>query len=140
VPGTQTTPAPPDLVVPMADRSAVQSQIDHLTAMRPITFAPNSTALTPTGVTTVTQIAEILRSTPTARIEVDGHVASTPGREPDPQVLSDHRAVAVRAQLVRLGVAADRISAVGLGDTKPVAGNTTAQGRAANRRAEIVVR
>jgi outer membrane protein OmpA-like peptidoglycan-associated protein len=124
----------------MADRSAVQSQIDHLIAAQPFTFAPNSTVLTPTGVATLVKIAEVLRSTPTARIEVDGHVASTPGREPDPKVLSDHRAVAVRAQLVSLGVAGDRITAVGFGDTMPVACNTTVQGRAANRRAEIVVR
>jgi outer membrane protein OmpA-like peptidoglycan-associated protein len=53
--------------------------------------------------------------------------------------LSDARAAAVKATLVgEFGIAADRISAKGLGDTKPAAPNATSEGRAQNRRVEVV--
>jgi outer membrane protein OmpA-like peptidoglycan-associated protein len=55
------------------------------------------------------------------------------------QELSVRRATAVRNQLVADGVAADRVSVTGFGDTKPVADNTSPTGRANNRRVEIVV-
>lgn len=52
--------------------------------------------------------------------------------------LSEARANAVRAMLVGLGVDAGRLEAAGLGQTRPVAGNVTAEGRAQNRRVELV--
>ncbi len=53
--------------------------------------------------------------------------------------LSDARAAAVKAALVGdFGIAADRVTTKGLGDTKPAVPNITAEGRAQNRRAEVV--
>jgi OOP family OmpA-OmpF porin len=53
--------------------------------------------------------------------------------------LSQQRADAVKATLVRLGVPAERITSRGYGETRPVAPNTTSAGRIANRRVEIRV-
>jgi len=53
--------------------------------------------------------------------------------------LGRKRAESVREQLVSRGVAADRIKAAGIGPDRPVANNTSAEGRANNRRVEIVV-
>jgi outer membrane protein OmpA-like peptidoglycan-associated protein len=69
---------------------------------------------------------------------VEGHTDSQ-GRVQDNQELSLARAQSVRDYLVSRGIAADRISAHGLGSERPVATNKTAEGRADNRRVEIVV-
>ena len=55
------------------------------------------------------------------------------------QVLSQRRADAVRDALVAAGVAANRITAVGLGESQPVADNTTEEGRARNRRVDVIL-
>ena len=60
------------------------------------------------------------------------------GTEAYNQKLSADRAEAVRAWLVAHGVAADRLSAAGFGDTKPTADNANEEGRAKNRRVELV--
>jgi outer membrane protein OmpA-like peptidoglycan-associated protein len=54
-------------------------------------------------------------------------------------VLSQRRAEAVREALIGAGVDAGRITAIGAGASQPVAGNDTAQGRARNRRVEVIL-
>ena len=77
-------------------------------------------------------------SSPTARFEVAGHTDS--GGQPSFNLrLSQQRADAVRDYLVLVGVPADRVAAVGYGEDFPVARNATPEGRALNRRVEIVV-
>lgn len=76
------------------------------------------------------------------KVTVTGHSDNLPIRSvrfPSNQVLSEERAVHVAEYLVTQGVAKGRLEAVGKGDTEPVADNTTANGRAKNRRVEIVV-
>ncbi|RZS40760.1 peptidoglycan-binding protein ArfA [Herbihabitans rhizosphaerae] len=117
-------------------KNALQQQINALLAGAPIAFQPNSPQLTPAGTQTVNRVADLLRGgAQDAKVEVQGHVARTPGNDIDPQALSDQRAQTVQAQLVQAGIGADRITARGFGDTKPVESNNPA----ANRRVEIVV-
>ena len=124
---------------PQVDRQALQQRLTALLAAAPITFEPNTATLTPSGAQSVQQVAAILAEEPSAKAEIDGHVARTPGTAVNPQALSDQRAATVSAQLVGAGVAADRLTAKGFGDTRPVAPSTTPAGQAANRRVEIVV-
>ena len=82
---------------------------------------------------------KLLQDNPTLRLAVEGHTdnAGTPGHN---QQLSEARAQAVRATLVAKGIAANRLQAAGFGQTQPLANNATEQGRAQNRRVELVKR
>jgi outer membrane protein OmpA-like peptidoglycan-associated protein len=71
-------------------------------------------------------------------IVVEGHTDSK-GNDDANMVLSQARAESVRSYLVSRGVKAERISAVGRGEAQPVASNDTPEGRANNRRVEIVI-
>jgi len=84
------------------------------------------------------QLAEVLKKYPKLDIVVSGHTDSV-GNPAYNQKLSELRAKAIADYLLQRGVSQDRISYIGYGDTKPVASNTTAEGRAKNRRVEIKI-
>lgn len=101
-------------------------------------FMTSETTLLPSAQDRLREVAHALKETFHGQVVVEGHMDST-GLPAANQQLSQQRAEAVRAFLVSEGVAADRIRAVGLGQSRPVADNATAEGRAHNRRVEIVV-
>ena len=72
------------------------------------------------------------------RIEIEGHTDSV-GADDYNQSLSERRAESVRTYLVSQNIAPATVSAIGLGETKPVATNDTASGRQQNRRVELIV-
>ncbi len=82
---------------------------------------------------------KLLQQNPGLRLAVQGHTdnAGTPAHN---QTLSEDRARAVVGALTQGGIAADRLAASGLGQTRPVADNATDAGRAQNRRVELVQR
>jgi OmpA-OmpF porin, OOP family len=82
------------------------------------------------------EIAKLMKARPEWRFEVQGHTDNV-GAKGTNQTLSEQRAKAVVAWLTRNGVDASRLEAKGLGDTKPVAGNDSDEGRAKNRRVEL---
>ena len=86
----------------------------------------------------IQQIATILDQYPDYKISVEGHTDAT-GTDSYNQLLSEQRAAAVREALVRGGVEPGRITSQGLGETQPVADNTSAAGRQQNRRVEVIV-
>lgn len=88
--------------------------------------------------TTLTRIAEQLNKNSAVQLLVEGHTDSV-GSESSNQALSDARANAVREFLVNSGVAPDRLTAAGRGESQPIATNNTAAGRQQNRRVEIVI-
>ncbi len=71
-------------------------------------------------------------------LEVEGHTDSTGGAEAN-QKLSEQRAGTVRTFLIKQGLAEESVTAVGLGETTPIADNTAAAGRQKNRRVELIV-
>jgi outer membrane protein OmpA-like peptidoglycan-associated protein len=79
---------------------------------------------------------EILKNYPNAKFTVEGYT-DTDGSEGYNQKLSEARANAVKNALVARGINADNLTAVGLGETKPVATNKTKAGKAKNRRTEV---
>ncbi|MEE3327037.1 MAG: OmpA family protein [Myxococcota bacterium] len=101
-------------------------------------FATGSADLRPSALADLTAIAKVLEDNPSLRIQVEGHTDST-GSDAINQTLSTQRAEAVRTQLVKDGIASDRIEARGYGSSQPAASNGTSEGRAANRRVEIDV-
>lgn len=84
------------------------------------------------------RIAGIIQTSPGLKIEVEGHTDST-GSEAFNQKLSEQRADAVRSYLVSQGIEAGSVTARGFGQAQPAADNSSAAGRQANRRVELVV-
>lgn len=104
-----------------------------------VLFASAKWALLPAAKLKLNEVATALtREDPTSKIIVEGHTDSQ-GGEAFNQDLSEKRAQAVRDHLVTRGIAADRVTAQGFGETRNVAENTSPEGRANNRRVEIVV-
>jgi OOP family OmpA-OmpF porin len=94
-------------------------------------------AAKPATATSLDAIKEILKNYPYAKFEVNGHTDNV-GKPVANKKLSEARAKAVVDALVSRGVNAENLIAQGFGDTKPVASNKTAQGRAENRRTEVI--
>ena len=86
--------------------------------------------------TDVTTINKLSGSYPSLKVDVSGHTDWI-GTDAYNQALSERRATAVKDYLVRKGIDAGRIRTYAYGESQPVAPNTTAEGRALNRRAEI---
>lgn len=104
-----------------------------------VLFASGKTALLPIAQTSLDKVADVLQQqSEDKRIVVEGHTDSV-GKDEDNMKLSQARAESVRSYLVSRGVKADKISAVGKGETVPIADNKTPEGRANNRRVEIVI-
>jgi outer membrane protein OmpA-like peptidoglycan-associated protein len=91
----------------------------------------------PTFRPSLAKVAEVLKGYDT-KMTVVGHTDSS-GSDSYNEQLSERRAEAVRAELIRDGVPAERLSAIGRGESEPRADNSTEAGRAQNRRVEILV-
>lgn len=103
-----------------------------------ITFATASSEITPGFYETLNSVAIVLAEFDKTTISVYGH-ADSRGAEDYNQQLSQRRALSVSNYLATQGVNGGRLQAVGFGENRPVADNTTEGGRAANRRVEIVI-
>jgi outer membrane protein OmpA-like peptidoglycan-associated protein len=116
----------------------LQATLDVLVGRSGISFAPDSAELDSGSQATLDSVAEVLAEVPGPPIEVRGHTDSV-GPADENQVLSEERAAAVVAYLVEQGVPADRLTATGAGESEPIAPNDTEEGRARNRRIELIV-
>ena len=102
-----------------------------------ITFDIDRATIKPESMGVINEVATFLKSNASIKMEIDGHTDNT-GNSPHNMQLSQQRADAVKMQLASMGVDASRLSTKGLGDTKPVADNTSPEGKANNRRVEFV--
>ena len=103
-----------------------------------LTFESGSATPSARSLPTLDDVAETLDRYPGLRVEVAGHTDSR-GDADDNADLSERRARAVVAHLVRYGIDPGRLSARGYGESQPIADNRYANGRAQNRRVEIRV-
>lgn len=103
-----------------------------------LTFDTNSAAIKGESQTHVNDLIEIMKAYPALVIKIEGHTDNT-GSEATNETLSQERADAVKAALVKAGVAADRVSTKGYAAEKPTATNQTSEGRHENRRIDVVV-
>ncbi|KFN45192.1 OmpA family protein [Arenimonas metalli] len=102
-----------------------------------INFDVDKATLRPDAAAVVAEIHRLLTDDPALRLSIDGHTDSTGTAERNRE-LSRQRAEAVQATLVAKGIAADRLQAQGFGPDQPLADNGTEDGRAKNRRVELV--
>ena len=121
---------------PLAELPAVGAAL----VLRNITFASGTSRLTASSQQPVRDVATsmqaVLRQTPTAKFEVGGHTDNR-GAAANNRRLSASRAQSVVTALVAAGVPQSALTAVGYGPDHPKAPNTTAAGRAQNRRVEV---
>ncbi|RJQ75547.1 MAG: hypothetical protein C4519_15675 [Desulfobacteraceae bacterium] len=102
-----------------------------------INFDVDSAVLRSESIPTLDKIAGMLKADGGLRLTIEGHTDSSGTGERN-QVLSLKRAESVRSYLVAAGIVGDRLKAEGFGSSKPVSANTTALGKAQNRRVELV--
>lgn len=110
-----------------------------VTMPQDILFATDSSAVRPDLQSDLFAVADNLRQYPNSTIDIIGHTDNT-GSAAYNQDLSERRARAVANILRDGGVSGNRIAAYGRGEDQPVATNLTAEGRALNRRVDIVIR
>jgi outer membrane protein OmpA-like peptidoglycan-associated protein len=122
------------------DRIGVVNTGSSLVVTMPddITFATDSAQLTPSIRGDLRKLAAHLDKYPNSTVQVIGHTDNT-GAAAYNLNLSRQRAAAVTNVLVNNGVSPSRVTSIGKGEDQPVASNLTAEGRAQNRRVEIVI-
>ncbi|QFT61424.1 OmpA family protein [Roseivivax sp. THAF30] len=118
----------------------IQNTGDRLIVTLPqnILFATDSTAVSPSIQGDLIAVARNLQQYPDTNVQVIGHTDNT-GDASYNQGLSQRRAQAVASILTSNGVPSFRVSSIGRGEDQPVASNLTPEGRAQNRRVEIVI-
>ncbi len=102
-----------------------------------INFDIDKATIKPESMGTLNMVVQVMKDNPDIKFEVDGHTDNT-GTPAHNMTLSQQRSDAVKAQLIVMGIDASRLTSKGFGDTKPIADNSTLEGKANNRRVEFV--
>ena len=132
--GSPPAPPPAPVVPPPAPAPAPDSC--GRIVLRGVNFGFDSAEIDAASEGVLDVAAEQLNGCPNVAVRVQGHTDSI-GTEAYNQGLSERRAESVRSHLIGRGVPASRLTAVGYGESQPIASNDTAEGRALNRRVEL---
>lgn len=133
----EAPPAPPPPPV-VAEAPPPEPPVRKKIILRNVLFDFDRSNIRPDSAPVLDEAVTLLKDEGTASIVAEGHTDSI-GTEAYNLKLSQRRADSVRKYLVDHGIAADRITTEGLGESRPVASNDTADGRAQNRRVELRV-
>lgn len=119
----------------------ITQQGDNIVLVMPgdVTFQSASADLSSNFIPVLNDVATILNQYPSTYIDVVGH-ADSQGSDAYNQDLSERRANTVASYLVSQKVKSERIYVAGMGESQPIADNSTPEGRAQNRRVEITLR
>lgn len=136
-----------DYTVTMIEREAMKQDVtagDMLNALNKaghitlyINFDTGKSTIKPESQPVIDQIVSLMKDNPDLKIGVEGHTDNV-GDPKKNKILSEDRAKAVVSAIVKQGIDASRLSASGFGQEKPIADNATEEGRAKNRRVELV--
>jgi outer membrane protein OmpA-like peptidoglycan-associated protein len=135
----QSPPAPPPPPAPVAAAPPPAPPMKKKIVLRGVNFDFDKYNIRPDAVPILEQACKTLKEEPSISVSCDGYTDWI-GSEAYNQKLSERRANAVREWLVKCGIPSSRLTARGFGKTNPVASNETAEGRAQNRRTELVVK
>ena len=119
-------------------KADIESQIKDILRLHKIEFKVNKADLTAKGAEIVDKLSAILKKYPNVKIRIEGHTDSG-GKAEYNQKLSQARVDTVKAELVKSGIAADRLKPVGYGESKPLVPNDSKENMAKNRRVEFKV-
>ena len=114
------------------------AQIEQpLARLEDVLFESGRAALRPRAKETLTELVSILENNPDIRVRLEGYTDNV-GNESSNEMLSQKRAKSIKAYLVSEGIDGSRIKTIGMGESNPIATNETEQGRAQNRRVDIM--
>ncbi len=120
-----------------AKASVAQILTDKKFVTHDILFDVAKSTITTESFVVIEELTNVLKANPTLKLEIGGHTDDAG----DPKVnmkLSQDRADEVKKQLVMAGIDPSRLTSIGFGSSKPLQSNSTAEGRAANRRVEFI--
>jgi len=115
-----------------------QTESGVVVTLGDVLFASGEVQLVDGGLSSLAEVVDLLQTEPDKKIRVEGHTDSSGTTDANIQ-LSEQRAQAVREALISLGVSADRITALGMGEDFPIASNDDEEGRAQNRRVDVIL-
>ena len=136
VPSPKTTPTPAPVVAPAFVAPRKPSIIEKAVRLEGANFATGSSKLLKAADSKLNEVVNAAREYPDVQLDVTGYTDNV-GNAQKNLKLSEERANAVKAYLVKNGVASERIHTKGAGADSPIANNATAEGRAKNRRVEV---
>ena len=120
------------------DVELIPIEADKRVKLENVFFAYDSYKILPTSYPELDQIVNFLKDNPTVKVRLEGHTDNQGGAAYN-KTLSLNRAKAVVSYLKEKGIESSRMEADGFGAEKPVASNDTEEGRALNRRTELVI-
>ena len=115
-----------------------QTESGVVVTLGDVLFASGQTSLVEGALSSLEEVVDLLQTEPDKKIRVEGHTDASGEAEENVQ-LSKLRADAVRQALIDLGVAEDRITSAGMGEDFPIASNEDQEGRARNRRVDVIL-
>lgn len=121
----------------LADMRAKKTDRGMVLTLGDVLFDTGMATLKPGAYTTIDRLAGVLKEAPDRKVMIEGHTDSV-GSDDYNRQLSERRAAAVQTALLERGVSSNQITAVGKGETFPVASNDNPSGRQQNRRVEMV--
>ena len=124
---------------PTPTAAGVQEQLNRILLEKRIEFETARDVLLPTSLPILEEVARVLKQAPQLAVTIAGHTDDRGDAEMN-RALSDARARAVVRWLTEHGIEQSRLQSAGFGPVRPVAPNTTVEGRAKNRRVDITAR
>ena len=115
-----------------------QTESGVVVTLGDVLFESGQTRLRDEAMASLVEVVDLLQSEPDKKIRIEGHSDSTGEAETNLEI-SDLRANAVLDALVSLGVDPERFTAAGMGEDFPIASNETDEGRAQNRRVDVIL-
>ena len=115
-----------------------QTESGVVVTLGDVLFETGETDLRSEAMDSLVEVVDLLQSEPDKLIRIEGHTDSTGNEEANLRI-SQQRADAVLEALVSLGVEADRVTSIGMGQDFPIASNDTEEGRAQNRRVDVIL-
>lgn len=121
-----------------ADLTVKKIELGEQYTLHDILFSTNSYSINDTIEAVLDNFSEFLKENPKVKLRLEGYTDNV-GASADNMILSNNRAKTVYDYLIQNGIESSRITYKGFGDTKPVASNSTEEGRARNRRTVFVI-